>query len=92
LLRALSDRLNKKELLYIASAPITQYSISDMALDTELYFRTGGGSSNRVISTKKITVREPMQKKNPEAGAAAANGAIAKALQEVAGFVLEKIS
>jgi cholesterol transport system auxiliary component len=50
------------------------------------------GASNRVISTKEITLREPMQKKNPESGVAAANDAVAKALREIAGFLLEKIN
>jgi cholesterol transport system auxiliary component len=43
-----------------------------------------------VIATKEISLREPMQQKTPYAGVAAANEATAKALQEVAVFVLEK--
>jgi cholesterol transport system auxiliary component len=44
----------------------------------------------RVLATKEISLREPMQQKTPHAGVAAANEATAKALREVAAFVLEK--
>ena len=47
-------------------------------------------SAAHVIATKEISQRELMQQKTPSAGVAAANEATAKALQEVAVFVLEK--
>jgi len=47
------------------------------------------GAANRVIASKEILLREPMQQKTPYAGVVAANDATAKALQEVAKFVLE---
>lgn len=43
-----------------------------------------------VIATKEISLREPMQQRTPDAGVAAANEATAKALREVAVFVLAK--
>jgi cholesterol transport system auxiliary component len=62
------------------------------AVQLSLRLQLSEGASNRVISTKEITLREPMQKKNPESGVAAANDAVAKALREIAGFLLEKIN
>lgn len=49
------------------------------------------GATNRIIATQEITQREPMQNKTPYSGVVAANNATAKALQEVAGFVLANI-
>ncbi len=46
--------------------------------------------SDRVLATKELDVRQPMQEKTPYAGVVAANQASAKLLREVAGFVLEK--
>ena len=42
---------------------------------------------NRVVGTKEISVREPMQERTPYAGAVAANDAMAKALTQLAEFV-----
>jgi cholesterol transport system auxiliary component len=47
-------------------------------------------TATHVIATKEISLREPMQQKTPYAGVVAANEATAKALQEVAVFVLEE--
>lgn len=49
------------------------------------------GKSNRLIASKEISLREPMQQKTPYAGVVAANDATAKALRQIAGFVLEKV-
>ena len=57
-----------------------------LALRVQLVAR----ASNRVIATKEIDVREPMQEKTPHGGAIAANDATAKALKEVAEFVHAK--
>lgn len=51
--------------------------------------RLNDGSANRVLATREISVREPMRAGNPQAGVAAANEATARALQQLAGFVLE---
>lgn len=44
-------------------------------------------AGNRVVGTKEISVREPMQERTPYAGAVAANDAMAKALTQLAEFV-----
>jgi len=49
-------------------------------------------ANNQVIATKEIDVREPMLEKTPHGGAVAANDAMAKALREVAEFVLARAS
>lgn len=54
-----------------------------------LRLRLSDGSANRVLATREITVRQPMQQRNPQAGVAAANAAMASALEQLAGFVLE---
>jgi cholesterol transport system auxiliary component len=54
-----------------------------------LRVRLNDGSANRVLATREITVKQPMQQKGPQAGVAAANSAMAQALEQVAGFVLE---
>jgi cholesterol transport system auxiliary component len=48
------------------------------------------GTTDRLIASKDIVLSEPMQQKAPEAGVVAANEAVAKALQQVARFVLDK--
>jgi cholesterol transport system auxiliary component len=60
------------------------------ALRLSLRLRLSDDAANRVIATKEISLREPMRQKTPYAGVVAANEATAKALQEVAKFVLEK--
>ncbi|HMC16811.1 MAG TPA: ABC-type transport auxiliary lipoprotein family protein [Albitalea sp.] len=47
-------------------------------------------ASGRVVASKDIVLREPMQQPTPEAGVAAANEALSKALQELVRFVLDK--
>jgi len=46
-------------------------------------------SAAHVIAAKEISLREPMQQSTPYAGVTAANQATAKALQELAVFVLD---
>ena len=58
-------------------------------LRLSLRVRLNDGSANRVLATREITVKQPMQQKGPQAGVAAANAALAQALEQVAGFVLE---
>ena len=51
--------------------------------------RLSDGSGKRVLATREISVREPMRQGNPQAGVAAANAATARALEQLARFVLE---
>jgi len=79
--------------LQVQVLELTQdFTSEPAAVQLSLHLQLSDGASNRVIGTKEIRVRETMQKKNPEAGVAAANDAMAKALREVAGFVLDKIN
>jgi cholesterol transport system auxiliary component len=59
-------------------------------LRLSLRLRLNDDATGRTVATKDIALREPMQQKTPYAGVVAANDATAKALQEVARFVLEK--
>ena len=47
------------------------------------------GTSNRIIASDTLSVREPMRQQTPYAGIVAANIAVANALRQVAVFVLE---
>ena len=49
------------------------------------------GKSNQLIADKKISLTETMQEKTPYAGVVASNEAMAKALQQTAGFVLDSL-
>jgi cholesterol transport system auxiliary component len=60
------------------------------ALLLSLRVRLSDDSASRVVASKEISLREPMRQKTPSAGVTAANEATAKALLEVARFVLEK--
>jgi cholesterol transport system auxiliary component len=64
----------------------TQPATLRLGLHVELSDDTAG----RVVASKDIALREPMREPTPEAGVVAANEALAKALQEVARFVLDK--
>jgi cholesterol transport system auxiliary component len=70
---------------------LTQDFTSEPAtLQLSLRLQLSNDAANRVIATKEISLREPMQQRTPYAGVVAANDATAKALQKVAEFVLEK--
>jgi cholesterol transport system auxiliary component len=66
------------------------FSSGAPALRLSLRLRLSDDAANRLIATKEITLREPMQQKTPYGGVIAANDATAKALLEAARFVLEK--
>ena len=70
---------------------LTQDFTSDPpALQLSLRLQLTDGATGRLVATKEISAREPMQQKTPYAGVVAANEATAKALQQAAQFVLEK--
>jgi cholesterol transport system auxiliary component len=58
-----------------------------LLLSLRLQWTDGAG---RVVATHEVSVREPIQRRTSEASIAAANAATAKALGEVAKFVLER--
>jgi len=66
------------------------FTTGSAAVHLSLRVQLIDGNTSRVIATKEIALREPMQEKTPYAGVVAANNATAKALQAVAIFVLEK--
>jgi cholesterol transport system auxiliary component len=47
-------------------------------------------STNQVVATEELSVRQPMSERNPHAGVVAANEAMRKLLRELAEFVVEK--
>jgi cholesterol transport system auxiliary component len=55
-----------------------------------LRVQLSSGATGEVIASKEIELREPMQEKAPYSGVVAANNATAKALQDVAAFVLDQ--
>lgn len=67
------------------------FTTEPATLRLALHFQLIDGASNRVVATREILMREPMQQKAPEAGVVAANDAIAKALQEVVQFLSDAI-
>jgi cholesterol transport system auxiliary component len=69
---------------------IADFTSEPAALQLSLRFQLSEGATGAVVATKDISVREPMQQKTPYAGVVAGNDATAKALLELAGFVLEK--
>lgn len=67
------------------------FSATPATLQLSLRFQLSDGATNRIIATTEVSLREPMQQRTPYAGVVAANDATAKALQQLAKFVLEKI-
>ncbi len=59
------------------------------ALRLSLRLQLSSEGANGKTVTREISIQEPMQAKTPGAGVIAANEATAKALQEVAGFLLQ---
>lgn len=58
-------------------------------LRLSLRMRLSDDRANRVLATREITLQQAMQQKGPQAGVAAANEAVARALRELAALVLE---
>jgi len=76
----------RSEIVELLQDFMTQPATLRLGLRIELSDDTTG----RVIASTDIVLREPMQQQTPEAGVVAANEAVAKALQEVARFVVDK--
>ena len=69
---------------------IADFTSEPAALQLSLRFQLSEGATGAVVATKDISIREPMQQKTPYAGVVAGNDATAKALLELARFVVEK--
>lgn len=78
---------------YALRTGITQlmqdFTVDPAVLVLSLRLQLSDGSTDRIIATKTISLREPMRRKTPDAGVDAANDAAAKALEETARFVLD---
>jgi cholesterol transport system auxiliary component len=68
---------------------VQDFSSEVPALVLSVRFQLMDYATNRVIGTKEISLRQPMQRRTSDAGVAAANEATAKALQEMTGFVFD---
>lgn len=70
---------------------IQDFKPDSASLVLSLRFQLTDYGAKAVIATKEISVREPMQERNSHAGVLAANVATAKALQQMAQYVLQAI-
>ena len=69
---------------------LQDFTTQPATLRLGLHIELADDAAGRVIASKDIALREPMRQPTPEAGVSAANEALAKALQELARFVLDK--
>jgi cholesterol transport system auxiliary component len=69
---------------------VADFSSEPAELQLSLRFQLSEGATGRIVATREISVREPMQDRTPYGGVVAANDATAKALLDLARFVLEK--
>lgn len=70
-------------------ALIQEFTPQSATLVLSLRLQLAGYGAGRVIATRNISVREPIPQRNSGSGVAAANRATAKALRQMADFVLE---
>jgi len=68
---------------------IQDFSSDSATLVLSLRFQLTDYGARTVIATREVSVREPMLERNSYAGVIAANEAAAKALQQLAHFVLQ---
>jgi cholesterol transport system auxiliary component len=68
---------------------IADFTSEPAAVQLSLRFELSEVAPGRIVAIKEISIREPMQQKTPYAGVIAANEATAKALLELARFVLD---
>jgi cholesterol transport system auxiliary component len=69
---------------------VQDFSQEPPVLRLVLRARLSDEAANRVLGAREIRIDEPLVQKAPAAGVQAANEAVAKALHELASFVLEK--
>lgn len=70
---------------------IQDFTTNPATLQLSLRVQLVERSSNRIIASRAIALREPMLQETPYAGVVAANEAAALALQQIAEFVLENV-
>jgi cholesterol transport system auxiliary component len=66
---------------------LQDFTASPAELRLSLYCQLIDGATGQIRAAKEISIHQPMQKNNPEAGVAAANYAVAMALQNIVEFV-----
>jgi cholesterol transport system auxiliary component len=69
---------------------VQDYTQEPPVLRLALRVRLADERTRNVLGTREVVVQEPMQQQGPDAGVRAANAAMARALRDVAQFVLEK--
>jgi cholesterol transport system auxiliary component len=65
---------------FSADPPLVRIALHAQLLD---------GASNRVLATREIAAQVSLRERTPDAGVEAANQAVAQALRQLAGFLLE---
>lgn len=68
---------------------VQDYTQEPPVLRLALRVQLSDESAQRMLATREWTLREPMAEKTPRGGVLAANAAMAQALREMAGLVLE---
>jgi cholesterol transport system auxiliary component len=69
---------------------LQDFTAQPPVLTLSLHLQLSGAGADHLVAAREISVREPMREKSPYAGVVAANEATAKALREVAEFVIDK--
>jgi len=70
---------------------IQDFTTEPAAVQLSLRIQLSDGTTGRILGSREIVLREPMQQETPYAGVVKANAATAQALQQVAGFVLDTL-
>ena len=69
---------------------IADFTSEPAVLQLSLRFELIDGATGRIVAIKEIAIREPMRDRTPYASVVAANEATARALQQLAAFVLDQ--
>lgn len=70
---------------------VQDFSVQPPVLRLALRVRVEDEATGRVLGTREIAVQEPMREATPAGGVQAANAAMARALRELAAFVLAQL-
>ena len=68
---------------------LADFTSEPAGVQLSLRFELIDGATGRIVAVKEISIREPMRDKTPYASVVAANEATARALQQLAAFVLD---
>ncbi|WP_066964211.1 ABC-type transport auxiliary lipoprotein family protein [Microbulbifer sp. Q7] len=70
---------------------VQDYTSTPATFQLSLRVQLIEGTSNRIVASRTISLREPILQESPAAGVVAANQAAASALQQATQFVLERM-